>query len=33
MILATTQAYGATLWSQDSDFKHIAGVKYVAKKG
>ena len=32
MILATAQAHGATLWSQDSDFEHVAGVEYVAKK-
>lgn len=32
MILATAQAHTATLWSQDSDFEHVAGVKYVAKK-
>ena len=32
MILATAQAHGATLWSQDADFEHVAGVKYVAKK-
>ncbi len=32
IMLATARAYGATLWSQDSDFEHIAGVKYIAKK-
>ena len=32
IILATARAFGATLWSQDSDFEHIAGVKYIAKK-
>lgn len=32
MILATAQVHGATLWSQDSDFEHVAGIKYVAKK-
>jgi toxin FitB len=32
IILATARAYGATLWSEDSDFENIAGVKYIAKK-
>jgi predicted nucleic acid-binding protein len=32
IMLATARSYGATLWSQDSDFENIAGVKYVAKK-
>ena len=32
IMLATARAYGATLWSQDSDFENIAGVKYMAKK-
>jgi toxin FitB len=32
IMLATARAYGATLWSQDLDFKNIAGVKYIAKK-
>lgn len=32
VMLTTARAYGATLWSQDSDFKNVAGVKYVAKK-
>lgn len=32
IILATAQAHGATLWSQDSDFAHVLGVKYIAKK-
>ncbi|MDO9264229.1 MAG: type II toxin-antitoxin system VapC family toxin [Desulfosalsimonadaceae bacterium] len=31
MILATAQAYKATIWTQDSDFKNIAGVKFFAK--
>jgi len=32
IMLATARAYDATLWSQDSDFEHIAEVRYVAKK-
>jgi len=32
VILATAYAYGAALWTQDSDFKGIEGVKYVARK-
>ena len=32
IMLATARAYGATLWSQDSDFENIPGVRYLAKK-
>jgi predicted nucleic acid-binding protein len=32
LILATTQAHGAILWTQDADFKHVAEVQYVEKK-
>lgn len=32
MILATAQLYNATIWTQDVDFKNIAGVKYFPKK-
>lgn len=32
IIFATAQAYSATLWTQDGDFKAIAGVQYIEKK-
>jgi predicted nucleic acid-binding protein len=32
IIVATARVYGATIWTQDSDFKEIDGVQYVAKK-
>ena len=32
MILATARETGAMLWTQDEDFKGIAGVKYFPKK-
>lgn len=32
IILATARAFGATLWTQDSDFATIEGVKYIAKE-
>jgi toxin FitB len=32
MILATARHHNATLWTQDADFKDIAGVKYFSKK-
>lgn len=32
IILATAQAFDATIWTQDSDFKDISGVKYFRKK-
>lgn len=32
IMLATAQDYRATLWSQDSDFENIPGVRYIAKK-
>jgi len=31
IILATARAYHATLWTQDSDFRQIDGVKYIQK--
>jgi predicted nucleic acid-binding protein len=33
IMLATAQAYGATLWTQDADFEGMTGVKYVEKQG
>jgi len=32
IILATAQAFEATLWTQDAHFKGLDGVKYVVKK-
>ncbi len=32
IILATAKEFNATLWTQDSDFKNIHGVKYFSKK-
>jgi predicted nucleic acid-binding protein len=32
VMLATAQAGGATLWTQDADFEEIAGVQYIAKR-
>jgi len=32
VILATARTWNAILWTQDSDFKGIDGVKYFAKK-
>jgi toxin FitB len=32
IILATTRAYGATLWTQDEHFEHLDGVHYSAKQ-
>ncbi len=29
IILATARAYRATLWTQDSDFKGMEGVRYI----
>ncbi|MFC2085650.1 type II toxin-antitoxin system VapC family toxin [Bacteroidota bacterium] len=31
VILATSRAYEAVLWTQDEDFRDLEGVKYVAK--
>ena len=32
IMLATARLHGATLWTQDSDFQGIEGVKYLAKR-
>jgi len=32
IILATAHAFKATIWTQDSDFKHMSTVKYFPKK-
>ena len=32
IILATARQYNATLWTQDSDFQGIEGVRYIVKK-
>jgi predicted nucleic acid-binding protein len=32
IILATARVFNATIWTQDSDFKRISGVKYFSKK-
>ena len=32
IILATARAHKATLWTEDSDFEGVAGVKYVSKR-
>lgn len=32
IILATAREHGATLWTQDSDFEGMEGVRYIEKK-
>jgi len=32
IILAAAEEFGATLWTQDADFKDVEGVKYFPKK-
>jgi predicted nucleic acid-binding protein len=32
IILATAREFDATLWTQDSDFKNISGVKYFPRQ-
>ncbi len=31
IILATARIHGATLWSQDEHFEHLAGVQYISR--
>lgn len=31
IILATSRTFDAVLWTQDSDFKNIEGVRYIEK--
>ena len=31
IMLATSKAYDATLWTQDSGFENISGIKYIRK--
>lgn len=31
-MLATAEAWDATLWTQDADVAAVSGVRYVAKK-
>ena len=33
IILATARSFAATLWTQDSDFASIDGVRFVASRG
>lgn len=33
VILATARLHGATVWTQDADFKDLEGVRYVPKRG
>jgi predicted nucleic acid-binding protein len=32
LMLASTRAYAATLWTQDEHFKNLPGVRYIEKK-
>ena len=32
IIIATSQAFNAKIWTQDSDFENISGAKYFPKK-
>ncbi|HER43123.1 MAG TPA: type II toxin-antitoxin system VapC family toxin [Candidatus Eisenbacteria bacterium] len=33
IILATSMSHGAILWTQDSDFEKMAGIKYIKRRG
>jgi toxin FitB len=32
IILATARAFDAMIWTQDTDFIHLDGIKYIVKK-
>lgn len=32
IMLASAHASGATLWTQDADFEHVPGVRYVPRR-
>lgn len=32
IMLATAYSFGATLWTQDADFRNIGGVEYIQKQ-
>jgi predicted nucleic acid-binding protein len=32
IILATARTHRATVWTQDSDFAKLPGVRYIAKR-
>ncbi len=32
IMLASANAYEATLWTEDADFKNVPGVRYIAKR-
>lgn len=32
VILATARRFGATVWTQDSDFEELDGVRYIRKR-
>lgn len=33
IVLASARAHDATLWTQDADFKSLAGVRYIERRG
>lgn len=32
IMLASARALGAVFWTQDTDFEHVPGVRYISKK-
>ncbi|MBI4479611.1 MAG: type II toxin-antitoxin system VapC family toxin [Acidobacteria bacterium] len=32
LMLATAQSFHATLWTQDADFEHLPGVRFIRKR-